>query len=700
MESVTDKFGCKVFNDKTMRKYLPKDTYEKLKATIRVGKDIDINIANVVANAMKDWAVENGATHYTHWFQPLTGATAEKHNSFLTPLKDGSAIMEFSGKELVTGEPDASSFPSGGLRATFEARGYTAWDPTSFAFIKEGTLCIPTAFCSFTGATLDKKTPLLRSMERLNDQALRILRLFGNNTSKRVSPTTGLEQEYFLIDKGLFDKRKDLKFCGRTVLGAKPIKGQELDDHYFGAIKPRVLAFMQDLDKTLWEFGIVAKTRHNEVAPSQHELACLFTTTNLSIDQNQVVMEEMKKIADKHGLACLLHEKPFAGVNGSGKHNNWSMATDDGLNLLEPGDSPVENAQFLLFLTALIESVDRYQDMIRVTVASASNDHRLGADEAPPAIVSMFLGDELTDILESLAQGTVASAREKNTMILGVHVLPDFPRDATDRNRTSPIAFTGNKFELRMLGSSFNAAGPNIVLNTALASVLDNYATELETVVAKKGNLDEALTALVGRSYKEHCKVVFNGNNYAPEWKKEAKKRGLLNLQTTVDAVSAFSNPVNIALFEKYGIFTKSELESRKEIVLECYNKTVNIEALTMLDMVKTQVIPAVAAYSGDYASSALQRKNLCPTLDISEDEAYVAHLNELLILLHKESAKLQEIVNQATSCGDLLKKGILYSSKVIPSMNSLRAVADEAETMVSGSYWKYPTYSELLFST
>ncbi len=700
MGSVADKFGCKVFNDKTMRRYLPKDTYEKLKATIRVGKDIDINIANVVANAMKDWAVENGATHYTHWFQPLTGATAEKHNSFIAPLKDGSAIMEFSGKELVSGEPDASSFPSGGLRATFEARGYTAWDPTSFAFIKEGTLCIPTAFCSYTGETLDKKTPLLRSMECLNDQALRILRLFGNTKTRRVNSTTGLEQEYFLIDKELFNQRKDLKFCGRTVLGAKPIKGQELEDHYFGAIKPRVLAFMQELDETLWEFGIVAKTRHNEVAPSQHELACLFTTTNLSIDQNQVVMEEMKKIADKHNLACLLHEKPFDGVNGSGKHNNWSMATDDGQNLLEPGDSPVENAQFLLFLTALIEAVDSYQDMIRVTVASASNDHRLGADEAPPAIVSVFLGDELTDILQSLAQGTVASAREKNTMILGVHVLPNFPRDATDRNRTSPIAFTGNKFELRMLGSSFNAAGPNIVLNTAMAAVLNNYATELESVVAKGGNLDEALTALVGRAYKEHSRVVFNGNNYAPEWKREAKKRGLLNLQTTVDAVEAFSNPVNIGLFEKYGIFTKSELSSRKEIVLECYNKTVNIEALTMLDMVKTQVIPAVSAYSGDYAQSALKRKSLCPSLDSSEDEAFVAHLNELLIMLHKDSAKLQDAVNQATAQTDLLKKGAAYSSKVIPCMNSLRAVADEAETMVAGSYWKYPTYSELLFST
>ena len=700
MESVADKFGCKVFNDKTMRRYLPKDTYEKLKATIRVGKDIDINIANVVANAMKDWAVENGATHYTHWFQPLTGATAEKHNSFIAPLKDGSAIMEFSGKELVSGEPDASSFPSGGLRATFEARGYTAWDPTSFAFIKEGTLCIPTAFCSFTGETLDKKTPLLRSMERLNDQALRILRLFGNTTTRRVSPTTGLEQEYFLIDKALFNQRKDLKFCGRTVLGAKPIKGQELEDHYFGAIKPRVLAFMQELDETLWEFGIVAKTRHNEVAPSQHELACLFTTTNLSIDQNQVVMEEMKKIADKHNLACLLHEKPFDGVNGSGKHNNWSMATDDGQNLLEPGDSPVENAQFLLFLTALIEAVDRYQDMIRVTVASASNDHRLGADEAPPAIVSMFLGDELTEILENIAQGTVASAREKDKMILGVHVLPSFPRDTTDRNRTSPIAFTGNKFELRMLGSSFNAAGPNIVLNTALASVLDNFATELEGVVAKGGNLDEALTALVGRSYREHSRVVFNGNNYALEWKKEAKKRGLLNLQTTVDAVSAFSNPVNVELFEKYGIFTKSELESRKEIVLECYNKTVNIEALTMLDMVKTQVIPAVASYSGDYAASALQRKNLCVDLDVSEDETFVSHLNSLLANLHVESIKLEKAVSDASKCETGLKKGIAYSKNVISCMNSLRAVADEAETLVAGSYWKYPTYSELLFST
>lgn len=700
MESVADTFGFKVFNDKMMRRYLPKDTYEALKATIRVGRDLDIKIANIVANAMKDWAVENGATHYTHWFQPLTGATAEKHNSFLSPLKDGSAIMEFSGKELVSGEPDASSFPSGGLRATFEARGYTAWDPTSFAFIKEGTLCIPTAFCSFTGETLDKKTPLLRSMERLNDQALRILRLFGNETARRVSPTTGLEQEYFLIDKQLFLKRRDLRFCGRTILGAKPVKGQELDDHYFGAIKPRVLAFMQELDEELWKFGIVAKTRHNEVAPSQHELACLFTTTNLSVDQNQLVMEEMRKIADKHGLACLLHEKPFAGINGSGKHNNWSMCTDNGMNLLEPGESPVENAQFLLFLTALIEAIDRYQDLVRVTVASASNDHRLGADEAPPAIVSMFLGDELTEILESIANGSVASARGKNKMVLGVHVLPDFPRDATDRNRTSPIAFTGNKFELRMLGSSFNAAGPNIVLNTALAAVLDSYATELEAAVSNGGNLDEALTTLVGRAYREHRRIVFNGNNYSPEWRKEAEKRGLLNLQTTVDAVSAFSNPVNVELFSKYGIFTKSELESRKEIVLESYNKTVSIEAMTMLDMVRTQIIPAVSSYSGAYASNAMQRKALCPALDTSCDEDFTRRLNGLLSSLYSKMDELEASIAVASASKESLEKGRFYSTKVIPCMQSLRTVADEAESLVASSYWPYPTYGELLFST
>lgn len=700
MESVADAFGCKVFNDKMMKRYLPKDTYEALKATIRVGRDLDINIANVVANAMKDWAVENGATHYTHWFQPLTGATAEKHNSFLSPLKDGSAIMEFSGKELVSGEPDASSFPSGGLRATFEARGYTAWDPTSFAFIKEGTLCIPTAFCSFTGETLDKKTPLLRSMERLNDQALRILRLFGNTSTRRVSPTTGLEQEYFLIDKALFMKRKDLRFCGRTILGAKPVKGQELDDHYFGAIKPRVLAFMQDLDEELWKFGIVAKTRHNEVAPSQHELACLFTTTNLSVDQNQLVMEEMRKIADRHGLACLLHEKPFDGINGSGKHNNWSMCTDTGANLLEPGDSPVENAQFLLFLTALIEAVDRYQDLIRISVASASNDHRLGADEAPPAIVSMFLGDELTDILESIAKGSIASSRGKDTMVLGVHVLPDFPRDATDRNRTSPIAFTGNKFELRMLGSSFNAAGPNIVLNTALACVLDSYATELEDVVSKGGSLDEGLTALVGRRYREHSRIVFNGNNYSMDWRLEAQRRGLLNLQTTVDAAEAFSNPTNIDLFQRYGIFTKSELESRREIVLESYNKTVNIEALTMLDMIRTQVIPAVSSYSGDYAQSVARRKALCPSIDTSKEESFVSHLSGLLSSLFAKADALDEGLHKAYSCVGSLEKGRVYSQDVLHLMNDLRATADEAESLVSGSYWPYPTYGELLFST
>ncbi|MFA7169138.1 MAG: glutamine synthetase III, partial [Sphaerochaetaceae bacterium] len=611
METVADYFGSLVFNDDAMRERLPKETYKALKQTIREGKDLDLNIANVVANAMMHWALEHGVTHYTHWFQPMTGITAEKHEAFITPVGGGKVIMEFSGKELVQGEPDASSFPSGGLRATFEARGYTAWDPTSYAFIKGTTLYIPTAFCSYSGEVLDKKTPLLRSMEALSDQALRILKLFGKTEVKRVITTVGPEQEYFLVDKKQYLQRKDLIYTGRTLLGARPPKGQEMEDHYFGSLRPRVSAYMEDLDRELWKLGVYAKTKHNEVAPSQHELAPIFMTTNVATDQNQLMMEMMKKIADKHELVCLLHEKPFAGVNGSGKHNNWSISTDTGVNLLEPGESPYDNAQFLLFLVAVIAAVDDYQDLLRVSVASAGNDHRLGANEAPPAIVSMFLGDELTDILEGIASGKPVGAKAKQKMILGVHVLPDFPKDSTDRNRTSPFAFTGNKFEFRMLGSSFSVAGPNIVLNTIVAEELAKFADILE----KAKDFKVALESIVKDTYVAHKRIIFNGNNYSPEWIGEAQKRGLLNLKSTVDAVPAFIAPKNIAVFKKFHIFTEAEMRSRYDILMDNYAKTIHIEALTMIDMVREQILPAVSAYSAKLASDAAAKKALVPSL-------------------------------------------------------------------------------------
>ena len=607
MIKVPEIFGENVFNLQVMQDKLPKEVFKSLKKTIDEGTPLDAGIAGVVANAMKDWAVEKGATHYTHWFQPMTGITAEKHDSFISPTKDGKVIMDFSGKELVVGEPDASSFPSGGVRATFEARGYTAWDPTSFAFIKDGTLCIPTAFFSYSGEVLDKKTPLLKSMRALNKQALRILRLFGNTTAKQVFPTVGAEQEYFLIDRKMYDARKDLVFSGRTLFGAKPPKGQEMEDHYFGPIKTRVSEFMHDLDVELWKLGILAKTKHNEVAPAQHELAPIFTVTNVASDQNQLMMETMKKVATKHGLYCLLHEKPFAGVNGSGKHNNWSMSTDTGLNLLDPGSTPAENSQFITFLLAVVKAVDEYQDLLRLSVASAGNDHRLGANEAPPAIVSMYIGDELAEVIDALEHDTKYNGKGKQMMKLGVDTLPDLPKDTTDRNRTSPFAFTGNKFEFRMLGSTFSIAGPNIILNTIVADELRQFADELEG--AKDFNA--ALHELVSRTIREHKRIIFNGNNYTEEWTEEAKRRGLLNLRNSAEALPHFADEKNIALFERNSVFTRREVESRTDIMLENYGKVLTIEALTMIEMGKKDIFPAVNAYISDLCKSIQDKKAL-----------------------------------------------------------------------------------------
>ena len=621
METVADYFGSLVFNDETMRNRLPKDVYKALKKTVAEGKDLDLNVANSVANAMKAWAIEHGCTHYTHWFQPMTGITAEKHEAFISPIDGGKVLLEFSGKELIKGEPDASSFPSGGIRATFEARGYTAWDPTSYAFIKDDTLCIPTAFCSYSGEVLDKKTPLLRSMEAVSEQAVKVLHLFGKTDVKKVNTTVGPEQEYFLIDKKDYAARKDLIYTGRTLLGARSPKGQEMEDHYFGAIRSRVSAYMKDLDRELWKLGINAKTSHNEVAPCQHELAPVFGTTNIAVDHNQLTMELMKKIADRHGFACLLHEKPFAGVNGSGKHNNWSISTDTGINLLEPGDNPKDNAQFLLFLVAVIKAIDEYQDLMRVSVASAGNDHRLGANEAPPAIVSMFLGDELTEILEALVSGKAVNGKGKVQMELGVHVLPAFPKDTTDRNRTSPFAFTGNKFEFRMLGSSFSVAGPNIVLNTIVAKALKEFYEELKDAT----DFNAAVTELVKKTYSEHKRIVFNGNNYAPEWVVEAEKRGLLNLKSSPDAYDTFIAPKNIELFSEFGIFNSVEMHSRYEILNEEYSKTIHIEATTLIDMVNRQVLPACTGYAGKVAAAVNAKKLSLPTLECKSESALIS---------------------------------------------------------------------------
>ena len=693
--NVPDIFASMVFNDDVMRERLPKDVYKSLRKTIDNGKDLDITVANAVANAMKDWAIEKGATHYTHWFQPMTGITAEKHDSFISPTADGRIIMEFSGKELIKGEPDASSFPSGGLRATFEARGYTAWDPTSYAFIKDHSLYIPTAFCSYGGEVLDKKTPLLRSMEALSAQAVRILRLFGDSTTKRVITTVGPEQEYFLVDKRLYDERPDLIYTGRTLFGARAPKGQELEDHYFGAIKPRIAAFMQELDEELWKLGVLAKTKHNEVAPAQHELAPIFSTTNVATDHNQLTMETMKNVALRHGLVCLLHEKPFAGVNGSGKHNNWSISTDTGKNLLEPGKLPQENAQFLLFLAAVIKGVDEYQDLLRISVASAGNDHRLGANEAPPAIISIFLGDELTAILHAIETGTVYGGTLRVNMEIGVNVLPSFTKDTTDRNRTSPFAFTGNKFEFRSLGSQLNIACPNIMLNTIIADELEQFADELEG----KEDFNGALNALIKRVIKEHKRIIFNGDGYADAWKAEAAKRGLTNLPTTVDALPHYTDEKNVKLFTKHKIYTEVEMQSRQDIILETYAKTINIEALTASDMVKRDILPAVSSYVAELASGVATKKAISDDIPCEAELDIIKRLSGLQDCAYKKLAALDNAIIGVKEVGeDPIEVATYYKDSVITAMTELRAVVDEMETLVSSDYWPYPSYGDLMF--
>ena len=694
MKNISDLFGSMTFNDTVMREKLPKDTYKALKKTIEMGTHLQLDVANVVANALKDWAIEKGATHYTHWFQPMTGITAEKHDSFISPTTAGKIIMEFSGKELVRGEPDASSFPSGGLRSTFEARGYTVWDITSYAFIKDGTLCIPTAFCSYSGEALDKKTPLLRSMESLDKQALRILKLFGNTKASRVVTTVGPEQEYFLIDKELYLKRPDLIYTGRTLFGAPPPKGQELDDHYFGTLKPRVSAFMKDMEEELWKLGVHAKTKHNEVAPGQHELAPIFTTSNIASDHNQLTMELMKSIANKHGLSCLLHEKPFSGVNGSGKHNNWSISTDTGSNLLEPGETPYENAQFLLFLVAVIKAVDVYQDLLRVSVANAGNDHRLGANEAPPAIVSMFLGEELAGILEAIENDTPYANNEKTQMTIGVTAFPHFPKDTTDRNRTSPFAFTGNKFEFRMLGSTFSIAGPNIVLNTAVADILREFADTLE----QSKNFESDLTSLIRKTISEHKRIIFNGNNYSDEWVAEAEQRGLSNLKTTVDALPAFISNASIELFMRNHVFTETEIHSRYEILLEAYCKTIHIESLTMSDIVKKSIIPACIGYQNEI-SKLLQRKIACGQYGYELEAHLLGKISKLSSELLTNLNTLENTISALNTDDEMLKQAEDYRDKIIPAMSVLRITADNLECITSKKYWPLPAYGELLYS-
>ncbi|MBQ2780087.1 MAG: glutamine synthetase III [Clostridia bacterium] len=693
MKNIPELFGCQVFNDEMMRQRLPEDIYKALKKTMEQGKHLDSSIADVVAAAMKDWAVENGATHYTHWFQPLTGITAEKHDSFISPTKDGHVIMEFSGKELVKGEPDASSFPSGGLRATFEARGYTAWDPTSYAFIKDSTLCIPTAFCSFGGEALDKKTPLLRSMEAINKQALRVLRLFGNDAVKMVKTTVGPEQEYFLVDKALYEQRKDLRITGRTLFGAKPPKGQELGDHYFGAIRPRVSAFMKELDEELWKLGILAKTKHNESAPAQHELAPIFTTTNIATDHNQLTMELMKTVAERHNMVCLLHEKPFEGINGSGKHNNWSLSTDTGINLLEPGETPYENAQFLLFLCAVIAAVDKHQDLLRISACGAGNDHRLGGHEAPPAIISMFLGDELSEMLESIANGTAYDSKERVQLKVGVHVLPRFPKDTTDRNRTSPFAFTGNKFEFRMVGSSASIADANTVLNTIVAESLDEFATALEA----SADFNTALDELIRHTICKHRRILFNGNGYDSSWIEEAKKRGLLNLPTTPDCVPYLTRPENVDMFTRYRVYTAAEIVSRQRILLENYSNLLHIEALTMLEMARQDILPAVIRFGKLLCRAASEKK----ALDISADtELNLARgVNDLTAKLFDGITTLENANALTETEKDTVARACLYRDRVIPAMDALRDAADKLETITEKALWPYPCYMDLLLS-
>lgn len=695
MSYISEIFGSMVFNDEVMKERLPKETYKALKKTILNGESLDLNVANVVANAMKDWAVEKGATHFTHWFQPMTGITAEKHDSFISASAEGKVIMEFSGKELIKGEPDASSFPSGGLRSTFEARGYTAWDPTSHAFIKDSVLCIPTAFCSYGGEVLDKKTPLLRSMEALNIQALRILKLFGDSETKRVITTMGPEQEYFLIDAELFKKRKDLIFTGRTLFGAKSPKGQELEDHYFGAIKPRVADFMKDLNVELWKLGISAKTEHNEVAPSQHELAPIFTNTNIACDHNQLTMELMKKVASRHGLSCLLHEKPFAGINGSGKHNNWSISTNDGFNLLEPGSSPRENARFLLFLCAVVKAVDEYQDLLKVSVSTAGNDHRLGGNEAPPAIVSIFLGDELTAVLESIEHGSIYDKQFKREMAVGVDAIPVFPKDTTDRNRTSPFAFTGNKFEFRMVGSRLSIAGPNMVLNTIVAEELSKFADILE----KADDFNESLNTLLKDTIKAHKRIIFNGNNYTDEWVEEAKKRGLLNLKSTPESLPYFIAEKNIRLFEKFNILSKKEIYSRFEIVLDEYCKEICIEALTYIDIVKKDIIPAVAAYIKELSDTANSKRLFLSNVDCETENDMVTKLSLLMHSLYIKNEILENKLIEVKSLESSVDIADYSRNNIFETMQEVRAVIDELETNTARKHWPFPTYGELLFS-
>ena len=695
METVKEQFGSLVFDDRVMKASLDSKVYASLKKTIDEGKELDLTVANAVAAAMKDWALERGATHYTHWFQPLTGVTAEKHDSFITPAPDGGVIMECSGKELIKGEPDASSFPSGGLRATFEARGYTAWDPTSYAFIKGKTLCIPTAFCSYGGEALDKKTPLLRSMEALNVQALRILRLFGNDSVKRVTSSVGPEQEYFLVDREMYNKRKDLVYTGRTLFGAKPPKGQEMDDHYFGVIKPRVAAYMEDLNEELWKLGILAKTEHNEVAPAQHELAPIYTTTNIATDHNQITMEIMQKVAARHGLVCLLHEKPFAGVNGSGKHNNWSIATDAGQNLLSPGETPYENAQFLLFLCAVIKAVDDYQDLLRISVATAGNDHRLGANEAPPAVVSIFLGDELNAVLEAIENDTPYQGAEKTTMKLGSDVLPKFNRDTTDRNRTSPFAFTGNKFEFRMLGSSNSIACANIMLNAAVAESLKIYADRLEAAA----DFETALHDMIKKTIKDHRRIIFNGNGYDDSWIKEAtEKRGLCNYRTTADAVPHLLDKKNMDMLISHKIFTEAELKSRYEITLENYCKTVVIEANTMVDMTKKQILPAVSAYASDLAETVSKKLAVAGDIACGYEKGTVKKLSILCDNIAESTDALESALIKVKNAEEIGEEAVFVRDMLLPAMSELRVACDEAETATAETYWPFPTYGDLLF--
>ncbi len=691
--NVVEEFGIDVFNEETMKQRLPKNVFKALKKTIAEGKELDSSISDVVASAMKDWAIEKGATHYTHWFQPMTGITAEKHDSFISPMGDGTVIMEFSGKELIKGEPDASSFPSGGLRATFEARGYTAWDPTSYAFVKEGSLYIPTAFYSYSGEALDKKTPLLRSMDVVSAQALRILRLFGNETTKRVVATVGAEQEYFLVDRDTYNKRKDLIFTGRTLFGAPAPKGQELEDHYFGSIKARVADYMRDLDEHLWKLGISSKTKHNEVAPAQHENAPIFAPANLATDQNQLTMELMKKLALEHNMVCLLHEKPFAGINGSGKHDNWSLSTDDGQNLLDPGKSPMENAQFLTFLAAIIKAVDEYADLLRLSVASPGNDHRLGANEAPPAIISIFLGEELEAVVEALVEGKNYTSAGGTMFNVGVSSLPDFPKDTTDRNRTSPFAFTGNKFEFRMVGSNLNIGGPNTILNTIVANSLKEFADELEGV----SDFNTSLHDLLVKTIKEHKRVIFNGNGYGDEWKKEAEERGLPNFNSTVDVLPCLTEPKNVELFTKFGVYSEVELHSRKEILLENYSKTINIEALTAADMAKTEILPAAMRFGKDICDIAASKKSV--GIEPVVEMATATKVNDLTAALSEKATQLSDAILKAQAITEAESMARAYHDDVFALMQSLRAVADELETIVGEEYWPYPTYDELLFN-